>query len=222
MNGAQVKQIASFYGLGLSTTIFLFFIMAKLIEPVDKNVNERIDHSVNYLLSRPESKTKTRERMQKVKPIEKPPVNKVEPKRVEQKQVKMDQPMSMPQMEFKGSMKWTDGILGGAQQGGPEGDSDGGGVASNDQISTPIVRIEPQYPREAALKGDEGWVIAEFDITEVGSVTNIKIIEGKPPRVFDKATRQALLKWKYRPKIENGKGVLQQGIQVKLEFKLQH
>jgi protein TonB len=50
------------------------------------------------------------------------------------------------------------------------------------------------------MKGQEGWVLLEFDITEVGTVDNVKVIESEPRRVFDSSARRALLKWKYKPK----------------------
>ena len=34
----------------------------------------------------------------------------------------------------------------------------------------PIVVIRPMYPRDAAMKGQEGWVKVEFTITAIGTV----------------------------------------------------
>lgn len=92
--------------------------------------------------------------------------------------------------------------------------------AMRDGEATPIVRIEPKYPVQAARDGKEGWVKLSFTINEVGGVEDVKVIEADPKRVFDREARRALGKWKYRPKIENGKPMKQFGLTVQLDFKL--
>lgn len=86
---------------------------------------------------------------------------------------------------------------------------------------TPLVRIQPQYPIGARMKGIEGWVILKFNITERGTTSHVKVLQSQPPRVFDQAAVGAVLKWKYRPKIENGKPVVQRGVKINLEFNLE-
>jgi protein TonB len=94
------------------------------------------------------------------------------------------------------------------------------GRAPADGGVIPLVRIQPIYPRDAAEKRLEGWVRMEFSIDAKGAVRNAKVIGAQPPGVFDRAAIQALRKWKYKPKIENGVPVEQHGIQVQLTFKL--
>jgi len=84
----------------------------------------------------------------------------------------------------------------------------------------PIVRIAPKYPLTAVRDGTEGWVILGFDISAIGGVVNIKILDSQPKRVFDKAAKQALRKWKYQAKSENGKAIIQKGFSVQLDFKM--
>lgn len=84
----------------------------------------------------------------------------------------------------------------------------------------PIVRIEPRYPIQAARDGVEGWVRLSFDINETGGVENVKVIEAEPKRVFNREAQRALRKWKYKPKMENGKAIQQVGLTVELSFKL--
>ena len=92
--------------------------------------------------------------------------------------------------------------------------------AMRDGEATPIVRIEPKYPMQAARDGKEGWVKLSFTINEVGGVEDVKVIEADPKRVFDREARRALSKWKYKPKIEDGKPMKQFGLVVQLDFKL--
>ncbi len=83
----------------------------------------------------------------------------------------------------------------------------------------PIVRIEPQYPREALLKGMEGWVKLAFTIQEDGSVCDVAVVEAEPARVFNRNAVRAVLRWKFKPRIVKGQPVRRQGQQV-IEFKL--
>jgi protein TonB len=89
-----------------------------------------------------------------------------------------------------------------------------------DGDATPIVRIEPKYPIQAARDGKEGWVKLSFTINEIGGVEDVKVIEAQPKRVFDKEARRALRKWKYKPKVVDGKALKQPGLTVQLDFKM--
>lgn len=79
---------------------------------------------------------------------------------------------------------------------------------------TALLRVEPDYPRKAAIKGIEGWVKLRFMVLEDGSVTNIVVIDSKPRRVFEKSAIRAIKRWKFKPRIVNGKAVKQTAIQV--------
>jgi protein TonB len=94
-----------------------------------------------------------------------------------------------------------------------------GGGNNQDSALMPLVRIAPQYPRRAAMDGIEGWVKLEFTIAETGAVTDAKVIEAKPRRVFNRAAIRAILKWRFKPKVVNGKPVSRQATQM-IEFKL--
>ncbi len=85
----------------------------------------------------------------------------------------------------------------------------------------PKVRIHPRYPRDAAIKGIEGYVTLTFDISELGTTKNIRVVDASPKGIFDKAARKALRKWKYSPKMVNEKPVAQAGQVVTLEFRLE-
>jgi len=87
--------------------------------------------------------------------------------------------------------------------------------------ATPLVRITPKYPITAARDGKEGWVQLGFTISEIGTVTAPYIINSEPKRVFDKEALRALRKWKYKPKMVEGKAVQQTGQSIQLDFKLE-
>ena len=73
----------------------------------------------------------------------------------------------------------------------------------------PLVRIQPRYPAHAARKRLSGTVIVEFEINPDGTVANPRVVQAKPPNVFDDAAIKAILRWKFKPKIMDGKPVSQ-------------
>ena len=83
----------------------------------------------------------------------------------------------------------------------------------------PIVVIRPMYPRDAAMKGLEGWVKVEFTITAIGTVKNPKVIDAKPARVFNREAIRAILKWKFKPRVVDGVAVDRLATQI-IDFSL--
>lgn len=108
----------------------------------------------------------------------------------------------------------------------PSVDTGGVGVnigaigAMQDGEATPIFRVNPKYPPEAARDGREGWVELSFTINEVGGVEDVEVLQAEPKRIFDREARRALRKWKYKPKIVDGVPVKQFGQKVRLDFTL--
>jgi protein TonB len=88
--------------------------------------------------------------------------------------------------------------------------SPGLGQPSSDSI--PIVQTEPRYPLRAQSRNIGGWVVVEFTITPTGSVIDPKVTDAKPEGTFDRAALNAIVKWKFKPKIENGRPVAHRSI----------
>ena len=83
----------------------------------------------------------------------------------------------------------------------------------------PLVRIDPVYPKRAKMMKKEGYVRMEFTITEFGGVKDITIVEAEPDRLFESAATRALMKWRFRPRIEDSQA-LEQRAMVQINFKL--
>ena len=96
------------------------------------------------------------------------------------------------------------------------------GAGGADRAPVPLVRVDPEYPPRARARGIEGYVDVEFTISPVGTVQNPQVIGANPAVVFDRAALQAVRKWKYNPRIENGVPVSQGGVQVRIRFELEH
>lgn len=95
----------------------------------------------------------------------------------------------------------------------------GQGLAGFDTDVIPVVQIAPTYPRAAKQSGMEGSVTMEVLIRPDGTVSDVKVMESDPPRIFDRAAIAAMRKWKFRPKIVDGNPVAQRARQT-IEFSL--
>ncbi|RYV02243.1 energy transducer TonB [Shewanella sp. OPT22] len=95
-----------------------------------------------------------------------------------------------------------------------------GNMMTRDGDVTPIVRTALEYPPQAARDGKEGYVILSFSINTAGGVEDVKVIEAKPKRIFNKSARRTLKKWKYKPQIVDGKPKKREGLKIRLDFTL--
>lgn len=99
--------------------------------------------------------------------------------------------------------------------------SSGFGLAPSDGEYLPIVKVTPIYPRRALSRGIEGYVIVEFTVTKQGTTKDHRIVESKPPGVFDTAALQAASKFKYKPRVVDGEPIEVPGVQNKITFEIE-
>lgn len=95
----------------------------------------------------------------------------------------------------------------------------GQGQAAAEGDAIPIVRIAPQYPREAAMRGLEGWVDFEFTIEPDGSVSD-PIAVDYSDRQFVRPAMRAILRWKFKPRVVDGRPVPRQARQ-RIDFSME-
>jgi protein TonB len=94
------------------------------------------------------------------------------------------------------------------------------GTAASDADAVPLVRVSPQYPPSAMLRGIEGWVQVAFTITTAGTVKDAEVVGADPDGYFEKAALNAVARYKYKPKIVDGEPVERPGINLVISFKL--
>lgn len=97
----------------------------------------------------------------------------------------------------------------------------GGFGPATDGEYLPIVKVQPQYPRRAAERGIEGYVIVEFTVTELGTVEDVQVVEADPRGYFERAAIAAAKKFKYKPKVIDGQPVPVEGVQNLITFQLE-
>ena len=111
--------------------------------------------------------------------------------------------------------------------GGPGGMN----IAEGDYL--PIVRVAPVYPARALSQGREGFVDLEFTVTTAGTVRDPIVIRSeyagrtcdKPDRrcgsMFERNARNAVLKFKYKPRVVDGVPVDVPGVRTRITFMLE-
>ncbi len=90
----------------------------------------------------------------------------------------------------------------------------------NDGEYIPVLTAAPDYPDSAARKGLEGYVIIEYTVDEKGSVQDPHVIFAEPMRVFDRAALKAVQRYKYKPRVVDGRAVQVHGVRQRITFEL--
>ena len=84
----------------------------------------------------------------------------------------------------------------------------------------PIVQVAPNYPRRAQMRGLEGYVTLEFTVTRQGTVRDPRVIESSNS-VFDSAAVDAVMRFRYRPRVIDGEPVDVPGVRFRITFQLE-
>jgi protein TonB len=200
----KTNKTTFFIAGGLSSAFVLFLFMYLLILPGDLDINALKDRQmVDFIRMKKDDTLNERDRRLPDKP---PPPKRPPPPELETPDV---QALPTPKLDIKfPDIKMpidTDGAF------------VGGGKYLGDGGLVPLVRITPRYPRNALLKNQEGVVVIELLVDEGGSVVTAKIINANPPGVFNAAAIQAVLKWKFKPRVLNGIAIQQRGLTT-IEF----
>jgi protein TonB len=96
----------------------------------------------------------------------------------------------------------------------------GGRIGLGDGDFLPIVKVAPLYPRRAQTRGLEGQCLVEFTVDSIGAVKDAFVIECTSS-LFQKASLNAVLKFKYKPRVIDGVAEEVSGVQHIITFKLE-
>jgi len=109
--------------------------------------------------------------------------------------------------------------------GGPSGKLDlgklgGGRIGLGDGDYLPIVKVAPIYPRRAQTRGLEGQCLVQFTVDTTGAVKDASIVECTS-QLFARASVNAVLKFKYKPRVVDSVAQEVPGVQHIITFKLE-
>jgi protein TonB len=99
---------------------------------------------------------------------------------------------------------------------------DGGlSLNSGDGEYVPITKVQAVYPRRAMQRGIQGYVIVEFTVNKTGAVQNPVVVEANPQGIFEQAALDAVVKFKYKPRVINGEPTAVTGVQNRITFEIE-
>lgn len=204
-----MQRILIGLGIGGGVTFGLFVLMAYLVKAdVRPPISEKAV-TIQISMVEPDDDINLLERKLPKKP--EPPKNPPPPRT--QRVAKAERP-KVQSMNL--NMERVDvSIAGNGLYLGPPG---GGNMGDGEAI--PMVIIQPRYPRKAAMEGIEGWVKFKFTISPDGTPLNVELVDAQPRRVFERDARRAIYKWKFKPKVVDGKAVEQQNMVYTMQFNL--
>ena len=84
--------------------------------------------------------------------------------------------------------------------------------------SLPLFIMQPLYPVFKDGKKPQGWVLLEFDVNKNGRVEKPKVLESRPGKLFDQVSLDVAKKWRFKPKVVEGKRVKQNNTRARLLF----
>lgn len=186
-------------------TLSLFFLMQSLIKSGDTSLSEPPRGSVlDFVRVKQEEVTQQKERE-----IKKPPKPEAPPPEMQQPQMEASNPDGAgANMNFAADL-------------GNEMSLDGGlALDTGDGEYVPIQRVAAVYPRRAMQRGIQGYVIVEFTVGKSGAVQDPIVLEAQPEGIFEQAAIDAVLKFKYKPRVINGESTAVAGVQTRIEFEL--
>ncbi len=97
----------------------------------------------------------------------------------------------------------------------------GASISITDGEMLPLVNVTPTYPTRAASRGIEGWCQVSFTVTDTGGVRDVVVVDADPPEIFDTASVRAAEKFKFQPKVVDGKGVEVPNVQYVFRYQLE-
>ncbi|WP_303907157.1 energy transducer TonB [Thiohalomonas denitrificans] len=194
---------------GVATAASLFWMMQQLLTSEAAFSQEERQRPVMEfvrLKRNTEVRLKERETPQPEPPQEETPPD------IPEVEIDIAQPLAKaPDIDFKApdlSMAMANPYIGPVRTGPP------------DREVMAVSRVPPRYPYRAERSGIEGWVKVSFLVTEQGGVQDAVVVESEPEQTFDQAAIRAVLKWKFKPRIENGEPVavrVQQVVNFRLD-----
>jgi len=93
------------------------------------------------------------------------------------------------------------------------------GVGEGDYL--PIVKVAPIYPNRALTRGVEGYCVVQYTVTRQGTTKDPVVIEDQcTSSLFHRASLNAALKFKYKPRIMDGEAVEVPGVQNKFTYEI--
>ena len=220
--GGALTRFAFAAVVGLLVNLLLFAVMHSLVgQREHADVQTSVRPVFEFLRLRREEKTETKTRRAPERKASKPAVN-AAPLAIAKSSAPGRQGIAAPAGDFAPGFSLAGrpylGSVGDVGGAGDPGAGAGTGVGSE---AVPLVRVNPLYPPRAQSRGVEGWVLLRFTITPQGTTKDIEVLDADPKGYFERAAKDAVRKYKYKPRIVDGAAVDWPGVQLVISFEIE-
>ena len=197
MNHGIVRLLTSFPGAILVTSVIFLLLASVIQQQQDVQLSEDRAVQINILRQLEDRVDQRAEDFQR-------PV--------------LDQPPPPPPMVSDPSFRPSMAVEMGALPDFSATNVDIGTGFNPDRDAQPLVRIPPQYPSQCQRTArDLETVTVEFDVTPEGSVINVRVVNSTNA-CFNRAAMRAVERWRYAPRIIDGRAQPRFGVRTAIDF----
>ncbi|MGD9264663.1 MAG: energy transducer TonB [Lysobacterales bacterium] len=201
----NLVRIVIGFATALVVTLSLFWLMQYLIETADRTLNEdKAGNLVDFVrVKRNETVQRRQLKPKKPPPPEAPPEQPPTPQ-LDNLDASAEK-IAIAPVETTTDIEMTGGFS--------------LGVGEGDYL--PIVKVAPIYPNRALTRGIEGYCVVQYTVTRQGTTRDPFVIEDQcTSSLFHRASINAALKFKYKPRIMDGEAVEVPGVQNKFTYEI--
>ena len=202
---ASLVRLVIGFVMALAVTLSLFWLMQYLIETADRTLNDSgAGNLVDFVRVKRDEAIERRQ----LKP-KKPPPPQAAPPQPPTPQLDNLNPnaekIAISAVPVETDIQMTGGFS--------------LGVGEGDYL--PIVKVAPIYPNRALTRGIEGYCVVQYTVTRQGTTKDPLVIESQcTSSLFHRASLNAALKFKYKPRIMDGEAVEVPGVQNKFTYEI--
>lgn len=201
----EITRLGIGLAIGLVITLFLFWFMQYMIETADRSLDESSRGSlVDFVRVRRDESIERRQ----PKPKKPPPPDAPPPQPPTPQLDNLDptaEKIAVSAVPVTTDIEMTGGFS--------------LGVGEGDYL--PIVKVAPIYPQRALTRGVEGFCVVQYTVTRQGTTRDPFVVEDQcTSSLFHRASLQAALKFKYKPRIIDGEAVEVPGVQNKFTYEI--
>jgi protein TonB len=187
--------------LGIVVTAALFWFMQYLIETADRGLNEdKTGHLLDFVRLKRDESIQRRQLKPKKPPPPQPPTPQLDSLNPNAEKIAISAAPVETDIEMSGGFSL--------------------GVGEGDYL--PIVKVAPIYPQRALARSIEGYCVVQYVVTSIGTIRDPFVVEDQcTSSLFHRASIQASLKFKYKPRVIDGEAVEVPGVQNKFTYEIQ-
>ena len=201
----NVIRLAIGLVMSLAVTLSLFWLMQYLIETADRSLN---DDGAGNLVDFVRVKRDEAVERRQLKPKKPPQPEEAPPQPPTPQLDNLDanaQKIAISAVPVETDIEMTGGFS--------------LGVGEGDYL--PIVKVAPIYPSRALTRGIEGFCVVMYTVTRQGTTRDPVVVEDQcSSSLFHRASVNAALKFKYKPRIMDGEAVEVPGVQNKFTYEI--